>query len=70
MPDKKKKDIQKLAKNMHDAGLVNLNMKLSDVLKIDPSGPVSDNAIAWSDYVLVTKGKLGDLSKVKRITKG
>lgn len=69
-------DVEKLALELHEGGALNLDTPLRDLLKpqgigvIDPNSPIADNAVAWSDYVLITKGKTGpidDLVKVAEI---
>ncbi|MBO6554203.1 MAG: hypothetical protein JJ926_13475 [Roseitalea sp.] len=56
-------DVQKLATELHNKKAINLDMPIRDLLEpqgigvIDPSGPLQDNVIAWSEYVLVTSGK-------------
>lgn len=53
------RDVQKLAQALQDAGAMNLDMKVSDMLKIegvgdiDPSSAVASTVIAWDGYVLV-----------------
>ena len=64
-----KRSVQRIATSLHKAGVINLHAQVSDVLKIDPSGPISDNAVAWSDYVIVTKGKMADLANVAKVAK-
>ena len=57
------RDIRKLADALHKAGAMNLDMKVSDVLKIqgvgevDPSDTVASTVIAWDGYVLVYADK-------------
>ena len=56
-------DVQKLALDLHKAKVLNLDVTMRDLLEptgigiVDPSGPLQDNVVAWSEYVLVTSGK-------------
>ncbi|MGB3406555.1 MAG: hypothetical protein WBA67_03590 [Jannaschia sp.] len=56
-------DVQKLATDLHEMKALNLDTTMRDLLKpggigvIDPTGPLQDNVVAWSEYVLVTSGK-------------
>ncbi len=53
------RDVTKLAQALHDAGAMNLDMKVSDMLKVqgvgdvDPGSTVASTVIAWDGYVLV-----------------
>ena len=69
MPTATKQDLHKLATSLHKSGVVNLNTKVGDILKVDPKGPVSDNAVAWSDYILITKGKPANLAQIGRVAR-
>lgn len=68
----KKADVSKLAGNLHKAGAVNMDMKLSELLEIDgigdidPISPVGATAVAWDGYVVILASKAEDIaSKVK-----
>lgn len=56
-------DVQKLANDLHKMKALNLDVTMRDLLEptgvgiVDPSGPLQDNVVAWSEYVLVTSGK-------------
>ncbi len=70
------RDVQKLAQALQDAGAMNLDMKVSDMLKIegvgdiDPGSTVASTVIAWDGYVLVYGAKprvdLPDIQRVAR----
>lgn len=57
------KDVSKLAQALHDAGAMNLDLKVSDLLKVqgvgdvDPGSTVASTVIAWDGYVLVYADK-------------
>lgn len=72
MPIKNSAD---LAKALHDAGVVNLDVKVSDVLRVagvgdlDPLSPVASGAVAWDGYVIVYKGMPSGLSEIESVAK-
>jgi hypothetical protein len=55
-------NVEKLMEHLGETGTLNLDTKIRDLMRpegiglVDPSDPVSDNAVAWNDYVLITKG--------------
>jgi hypothetical protein len=66
-------DVGNLARELHAAGVVNLDTKIGDVLKITGVGQVnhgslvSSGAVAWDGYAVVYKGMpagLGDLTNL------
>jgi hypothetical protein len=69
-----------LASALHEAGVVNLETKVSDVLKVagvgelSPGSLVASGAIAWDGYVIVYKGMpagLNELAQLRqRVTEG
>ncbi|MBL4790687.1 MAG: hypothetical protein JKY60_17120 [Kordiimonadaceae bacterium] len=67
------KDVEKLTLDLHNQKIIDLDRPLRDLLKpegigfIDPDSPLADNAIAWSDYVLITKGKTGSLDDLLKV---
>ncbi len=52
-------DVGKLAKSLQDAGAVNLDMKISDLLKVegvgkvDPTSPLAATVVAWDGYAVI-----------------
>jgi len=64
---KKKMDVSKLASSLEEAGAVNMDMKIGDLLKIegigeiDPVSPVGATAIAWDGYVVILASKADQL---------
>ena len=65
--------VDKLAQSLHDAGIVSLDAKLSDVLKINgvgeltPGSQVSSGAVAWDGYVVVYKGMPSGVNELQNI---
>ncbi len=68
-------DVQKLAEELHQHGIINLDTPLRTLLKptaiglTNPNSPVADNAVAWSDYVLVTKGRPSAISEAANVAR-
>lgn len=62
----KRKDVSKMAKALHEAGAVNLDMKVSDLLRtdglaaMDPDGDVSATIVALDGYVIYLASKLDE----------
>jgi len=67
-------DIERLAIELDDNKIINLDTPLRELLRpqgigvIDPTNPLSDNVIAWSDYVLITSGKTSPLQDLVRVS--
>lgn len=67
-------DVSLLAQALHDAGVINTDSKISDVLKIagvgelNPSSLVSSGAVAWDGYALIYKGIPSGLTELQNIT--
>ena len=63
-------DVERAARNLSEIGALNLDTTIGDLLRpegigiVDPTDPVSDNAVAWSDYVLITKGKPAPIREI------
>lgn len=55
-------NVEKLMDHLGENGTLNLDTKIRDLMRpegiglVDPADPVSDNVVAWNDYVLITKG--------------
>ncbi|MDO7888117.1 hypothetical protein [Hymenobacter cheonanensis] len=71
-------DVRKLAQELHDNKVINLNTSVGDLLKAAQGvgtinkghgGDVMDSVVAWSGYVVVTKGKPADMSQLERLGK-
>ncbi|MEL7005784.1 MAG: hypothetical protein AAFN93_24100 [Bacteroidota bacterium] len=66
---------EEVMQQLHDQRIINLDAPLRDLMKpegigiVDPNGPVSDNVIAWSDYVLITSGKPNSVEEIRGIAK-
>lgn len=71
MPDSM--NVEQLMNELHEQGILNLDTPVRSLLKpqgigmVDPVNPAADNVIAWSDYVVVTKGKLIELNEIARL---
>lgn len=56
-------DVGKMARALHKAGAMNLDMKLSDMLQIegvgnlDPDSAVAAHIVAWDGYVAILADK-------------
>jgi len=69
---KKKVNISKLSKSLQEAGAVNLDMKVSELLKIkgigdiDPLSPVATTVVAWDGYAVILANQAKNLKKLKK----
>jgi hypothetical protein len=69
------RDINELAQQLHAAGAINLETKISDVLKVagigdlNPGGTVASTAVAWDGYVIVYKGMPAGLSELPQVVR-
>jgi hypothetical protein len=68
-------DVNQLADQLHQAGVVNLDLKVSDVLKAaalqtDPGSILASTAVAWDGYVIVYKGSAAGLNELQAISRG
>jgi hypothetical protein len=65
--------VDQLAQALHDSGVVNLDTKLSDVLKIGgvgeltPGSAVASGAVAWDGYVIVYKGLPAGVNELQNL---
>jgi hypothetical protein len=71
-------DVRKLAQELHDNKVINLNTSVGDLLKSAQGigtvnqghgGDVMDSVVAWSGYVVVTKGKPADMNQLGNVGK-
>ncbi len=66
-------NVEKLMHDLHEQGILNLDTSVRSLLKpegigmADPVSPVANNAVAWSEYVLITRGKPGDINEVAQL---
>ena len=69
------RDVTLLAQQLHEAGVINLDAKVSDILKVagvgelNPGSLVASGAVAWDGYALVYKGMpagMGELTQLVR----
>jgi hypothetical protein len=69
------KNVEALARDLHAAGAINLDTKLSDILALrevgetDPLSPVASGAVAWDGYVIVYKGMPAGLDELARVAR-
>jgi hypothetical protein len=69
------KNVEALARDLHAAGAINLDTKLSDILGLkevgetDPLSPVASGAVAWDGYVIVYKGLPAAADELARIAR-
>jgi len=67
--------VDKLAQALHDAGVINLDTKLSDVLhvagvgELTPGSTVASGVIAWDGYAIVYKGMPTGVSELQNIAR-
>jgi len=68
-------DVRVLAQGLHDAGVINLDSKVSDILKVagvgelNPGSLVSSGAVAWDGYAVVYKGMPTGLTEMQNLAK-
>ncbi|PRC41719.1 hypothetical protein C6A85_000000114185 [Mycobacterium sp. ITM-2017-0098] len=68
-------NVEALAQDLHQAGAINLNTKLSDILalravgEIDPLSTVASGAVAWDGYVIVYKGQPAGVEELARVAR-
>lgn len=70
--------MRKLAQELHDNKVINLNTSVGDLLKSAQGigiinqghgGDVMDAVVAWSGYAVVIKGKPADMSQLEKLGK-
>lgn len=68
-------NVERLARDLSAAGALNLDTKVSDVLKIagvgdiDPGSEVASGAVAWDGYVIVYKGMPAALNELVNVSR-
>lgn len=66
-------NVERLATDLHASGVINLDSKVSDILRIagigniDPGSLVASGAVAWDGYVVVYKGMPAGMDEISRV---
>lgn len=69
------RNVEALARDLHQAGAINLDTKLGDILSlntvgdIDPGAEVASGAVALDGYVIVYKGVPAAVDELARVAR-